>query len=134
VPDDEVDLSMLDCKIYVDGAPSTTGLIRWIANAVGGTPTDDSARAPGLEMIVEENDEADSRAKMDKKRGFLFFDHFVEVYFAPVADLDHRVAEVSKVLDHLWGLGRPAVAACDYEDKLPRRAGTADPAPWPAND
>jgi hypothetical protein len=134
VPDDDVDLSELDCKIFVDGVPNTTELIKWIAEAVDGSTTDDGARAPRLEMIAADNDGADPRAKLERKRGFLFFDHFVEIYFAPSVGLDRRVTEVSKVLEHLWGLGRPAVAACDYEDQLPRRAGTADTAPWPIDD
>src|SRR5262245_4553276 len=121
----------MDCKVFVDGAPNTAALITWIAEAADGSPTDDGVQAPGLEMIAEDNDDAGPRAKLERDPGFLFFDHFVEIYFAPSVGFDRRVTEVSKVLEYLWGLSRPAVAACDYEDQLPRLAGAADSAPRP---
>jgi len=131
VTGEEIDLSELDCKIFVDGAPDVSELNVWLADLVGGEITDGSVQADGIEMIVAENDEADERAKTEPRRGFLFFDHLVEVYFAASAAHDRRVLEVSRSLEYLWGRGLPAVAACDYEDELPRGAGVAGSAPWP---
>jgi hypothetical protein len=111
---DEVDLSELDCKIFVDGMPGVGELVGLLAEQISGETASDSVSAPGVEMIVLTNDEAGEEPKTDPRRGFLFYDHFVEVYFASCAGHDRRVATVCHVLERL----RAAVAACDYEDEL----------------
>lgn len=130
--EDEVDLSELDCKLFVDGAPDSRELSAWIAEIVNGKISEDGVVAAGVEMFVDDNDDAGLEDKAVRKRGFLFFDNVVEFYFAPRVDLNERVALVSAVLNDLWRRGLPAVAACDYEDRLPLGGGTADSAPWPA--
>ncbi|GAA2640639.1 hypothetical protein [Paractinoplanes durhamensis] len=102
---DEVDLSELDCKIFVSGAGGRDQLDAWINPVAAGGDT---------EIFVGENEDAGAG------HGFLFFDHVVEVYFARQADLNRRVGVVSAILNELRRRGLSAVAACDYEERLPR--------------
>ena len=131
--EEQVDLTKLDCKIFVDGVRDASELSGWLALAITGDRTEDGVQAPLVEMLVEDNKDADAIAKQTLPSGFLFFDHFVEVYFAPRADHDHRVREVSRVLEDLWGRDLAAVAACDYEDELPRQGGVDGSGPGPVN-
>jgi len=124
---DESVSNELDCKIIVDGVDSVTELAVWIAEAIGGQAATDSIEAPGLEIIVDENDDANVRDKSNVEEGFLFFSHIVEIYFAPSWGREHRVHEVSRVLEYLWARDVPAVAACSYEDELPRSGGIGAP-------
>jgi hypothetical protein len=128
----EVDLSHLDCKVFVDGAPGADELSGWIARVVGGAAAAGGVVADGLEILVADNKEVGAEDKTIRGRGFLFFDCVAETYFAPKVDLDRRVRIVTAVLEELWRRGLPAVAACDYEDRLPHAGGIAEPAPWPS--
>ncbi|GIM95734.1 hypothetical protein [Paractinoplanes toevensis] len=132
VAHDEVDLSELDCKVFVDGAAGRHELSGWIAGAVGGEVSEDGVVADGLEILVDDNDDAGGGDKTVRRGGFLFFDNVAEIYFAPGVDLDRRVGFVSAVLEDLWRRGLPAVAACDYEDRLLREGGVAETAPSPS--
>ncbi|WP_203815307.1 hypothetical protein [Paractinoplanes ferrugineus] len=100
---EDVDLSELDCKVFVHGAPGRAELSAWIAGAVD---------AEGLEFFVDDNEEAGAGS------GFLFFDHVCEFYFAPRVSLDDRIRTVSAILADLWRRSLSAVAACDYEERL----------------
>lgn len=132
--DDDVDLSELDCQLFIDGAPGVEELVESLADVTGGRPGGRTVEAPGLDLFVDENDDADPSAKSDRRRGFLYFDHLAEVYFAaPSVDHDARVREVAGLLEGLWTQRLAAVAACDYEDELPKRGGIDGSAPWPAD-
>jgi hypothetical protein len=109
-PGDEVDLTEMDCKIFVDGASGRDELRAWIEAIVVGLLAERR-----VEVFVDDNDEAGQGS------GFLFFGNVVEVYFAPSVDPDSRVGVVSGVLEGLWRRDLSAVAACDYEDRLPWR-------------
>lgn len=131
--DGEVNFAELDCRLFVDGASGRVQLTEWIAGAIGGDASENGVVADGLEIYVEDNNEAGEEDKTVRQGGFLFFDNTAEVYFAPMADLDGRVGIVTAILEDLWRRGLSAVAACDYEDRLPRDGGTADTAPWPVH-
>lgn len=56
-------------------------------------------------------------------RGSRDFNYQAHIEGRPGVALDDVVAAVSTLLDTLWGLGIPAVARCDYADRLPRGSG-----------
>jgi hypothetical protein len=106
----------LDCAVHVE-APDTAALEELLA----------ALPAPGVELYVDENDEADER-RSDFPDGFLHFSHVVEVY----ADGGPAIAYVTRLLEALWARGWAAVAASDYEQELPRAGGyKARDVPWP---
>lgn len=71
------------------------------------------------ELIVDSNDAARRGDPTHPKRGFLFYDHIVEVYFTPSSPHARRVAVVTGFLLAMRERGLKAVPACDYEDELP---------------
>jgi hypothetical protein len=106
----------LDCAIYVD-APSEDVLTPLL-------PDD----PPGAELYVDASDEADPAQRTAFPDGFLAFSHRVEVF----ADAPPAVDLVTGMLERLWAAGLPAVAACDYEDRLPHGGGYGSrDVPWP---
>jgi hypothetical protein len=128
---DDVDLSNLDCKLFVDGPFDEPELIDTLVLAVRGEALDDGVRGSGVELIVSANDDADVERRKELPRGFLHFGFIAEVYFAPSVQHGERVTTVTGVLTTLWDSGYAAVAACDYEDELPKSAGVDGTAPWP---
>ena len=68
-----------------------------------------------------ENDEFDEQQRQDADNGFLFYRYKLEIQPKPDLGEENAINFVSKVLEHFWSLGHPATAACDYEEKLPRK-------------
>jgi hypothetical protein len=123
VPTDE-----LDCAIYID-VPSEDDLMALLLAELPDARRDAGfIDAAGIALHVDRNDEADAVRRTEFPDGFLYFSHRVEAYAdsPPAADL------VTRLLERLWSEGWPAVAACDYEEKLPHAGGyKADQVPWP---
>lgn len=117
----------LYCAIYVD-APGRPALVELLSEVTGGRYEHWTIEAPGIDLHVDGNDEADAERSTAFPDGFLFFTHKVE------ADVDagSAVAVVTRMLEALWARGWPAVAACEFEDELPCGGGYKSPdVPWP---
>jgi hypothetical protein len=98
-----------------------------LAVAVNGT-VNGSAFAPVVSVHVGEfevraNDEFNATRAAEHPDGFLYSRDVIEFFAAPGADLEARAAIVGRALESIWSNGWHAVAACDYEDHLPRRGG-----------
>jgi hypothetical protein len=129
------DTQEMDCKIYVetDLPPQKLGkrLAALLSGTVSDSPASSTVHTPLAELDIRKNSDADSLLARGFPDGFLFFSQVVEIYPAPKADRELRVALVAGILRHFWSQGFPAVAACDYEDNLPHRGGYNDPSlPW----
>jgi hypothetical protein len=128
----DVDYENLDCRLFVDGVRDCDLLAEFIAAAMEGEVSGSSVASEGVELIVGTSDEEDPHRSSEFPGGFLYFRCNAEVYFAPDVSPDSRVALVGHILERLWDLGHPAVAACDYEDRLPHGGGNRDrQVPWP---
>lgn len=65
--------------------------------------------------------------------GFLHFQQRIEIFpdEHKLVSLENQFKLVSMILEILWSQGVPAVAACDYEDKLPNNGGyNSNNIPW----
>ncbi len=71
-----------------------------------------------FEVYIDENEEADVVRTSEFPDGFLYFSHFMELYF----ECD-KVNVTNRILDIMWSSDIPAVAACDYEMELHKCGG-----------
>jgi hypothetical protein len=80
----------------------------------------DAVSLSACEVDVERNPDFDT-AKCDLPGdGFLYYRCFLEIEPKPGIEFRDYVVEVARLLECLWEGRVPAVAACDFEDKLPR--------------
>ena len=117
----------MDSAIYVD-APDREAVLARVHDVAGGTREGATIEAPGHELYVDENDEADPVRRTEFPDGFLHFGQRVEVYpdAPPATDL------VARLLASFWAAGWPAVATSDHEDELPHGGGyRSRDVPWP---
>ena len=121
----------LDCKVYLDVDTSSGQLAVYIAHLLNGTVEGRTVLTKDGEIDVLMNDEYDELARREFPDGSLHFPYLVEFYAEPQQELKKRVATVAAVLSHFWSKGVPAVAACDYEEKLPNQGGyRSHTVPW----
>lgn len=120
------DLRAPDCKVFVDAEVSDTELISLTAPAL--FAPDDGV---SLEVDVVKNEDYDSNRRRQFPDGFIYFHYTLDLYMSG-APLARQAAIVTRLLKRLWDWGVPAVAACAFEDRLPKRGGYKSRAvPWP---
>ncbi|WP_030275840.1 hypothetical protein [Streptomyces sp. NRRL B-24484] len=100
------------CALYLSGVdrPGAAGLV---AAALGAVPDGHLVRSGGVEFEVLRNPGAGRAAD------FLGWPLKIEAEGPRAAAVD----AVSRVLAAAWARGCRAVAACDFEDELPRLGG-----------
>ena len=116
--------SNLFCKVFVDADIPKEKLVKLVALAVSGSierigNVTGIISVPRSELEIRENEDFHVIRRNEPSDGFLYFRYYIEVDALPDQQFESQVALVSHLLRSLWAHGLPAVAACDYEDKLP---------------
>ena len=117
-----LDRQDLYCKIFVNGAPTREDLLQLVARTVGGTIKFHTVVAAGAEIDVARNDE-DDVLRAREPDGFVFYPHYLDVTAVPGQTPSAQITLVATLLEAFWAAKLDAVAACDFEEDLPRRGG-----------
>ena len=75
-----------------------------------------------IAIDVRRNDGFDIIRRNDPD-GFLYYRYYLDIDAVPGQQRVAQVALVEQILECLWEHGYAAVAACDFEDELPRHGG-----------
>ena len=115
-----------DCKVFVDAEISENELVSLTAPVIF-TPDDGIS----LQVEVVRNEDYDSNRRRQFPDGFIYFRYTLDLFMSD-ATVARQAAVVTRLLKRLWEWGFPAVAACAYEERLPKRGGYRSHAvPWP---
>src|SRR5438128_2209958 len=118
--------TILDCHIFVYSSLSLDQLAKLLNSVLPGTLSQGRShtlQTAAGEVDFRKNPDFDALRSQEFPDGFLFFPYSLEFYAHPEQSLEARIDLVTKVLEALWSQSFPAVAACDYEDMLPRTGG-----------
>ena len=117
-----LDSDDLYCKIYVNGILAREDLLQLVSRAVSGPVEYDTVHAAGTDIYVGANDDDDAlRAR--EPDGFVYYPYYLDVIALPGQRRNDHIALVANLLWLLWAAKLDAVAACDFEEELPRRGG-----------
>jgi len=112
----------MDCRISIDSGLTLDALAAQLAaklmTRVSELPFEKTLTTAVGEMSLRKNDEYASE-RTREVNGFLYYRYGMEFYPRPGATLPERIETVAAVLRALASLDVRAVAACDYEDRLP---------------
>lgn len=113
------------CMVFVDADITPMQLAKEIAQIVGGVEERfNRAHNEVIDIKVSKNKTRYAFGEPSRIAPFLDYRHCV--WIDPIkegVDLSRVIENVSHLLLALWACGYAAVAACDYEDSLPRRGG-----------
>jgi hypothetical protein len=110
----------LFCRINIQADMSHQEFVGFIARCVGGPGDMNSVRSRTLDISVDDNDSFDAEKSHIGKDRWLYFRYTLEIDpVEGVAPKDY-IASIASLLRALWSSGMDAVAACDFEDSLPR--------------
>lgn len=112
----------LYCKVYVDSRNEGGDLLAFIAGTVKGNISLRTVGNDLFEVAVFKNEDYDKN-RTTEVGGFVFFPYYLEI--EPVDESAVSSEEykslIGDLLEALWGTGADAVAACDFEDELPKK-------------
>jgi len=111
----------LFCKIFIESPLTQKDLIHVISNIVNGTiELGHYITSDQMEIDVLENDEYDEVLLKDSNQGFLYYRYYLEIEPTNNVAEYNYIQNISNLLENLWNQGNKAVAACDFENELPR--------------
>ena len=122
----------LYCKVYVQTDMSLRDLVMLVTEELNGNVDRQSVLTSGLELYIDRNEEFDPTMIPVFPDGFLYFRYYLDVFPSSTAFQGMHIERIGHLLEALWARGIPAVAACDYEDVLPKKGGYKNrTTPWP---
>ena len=118
----------LYCKIFVDTEITTTELLDLVRRiAHGERQIIRTVASTDYEADIVDNDDFDPAKSSDAEDGFLFYRYYLDVVPTNQTSREAYIKQVGDLLEGLWQHGCGAVAACSFEDELPRRGGYRNP-------
>jgi hypothetical protein len=117
-------MSNLFCKIYLDTPLSRDDVMELLQSSVGGGVAQFSRLTTDtLDLDLRKNDEANDLLSKTSD-GFMHFRYYLDV--EPNDQLQSPtlyVRDIATLLRGMWAANVKAVAACDFENELPRLGG-----------
>jgi hypothetical protein len=109
----------LFCKIFVLSAVERNTISQHVARLLGGRQEGNSVVFNWGVIDVLRNDDADC-TRVTGTDGFLHFPYLIEAEPKDELDRGQYVSLIGRLLESFWSSRYGAVAACDFEDELPR--------------
>lgn len=113
----------LYCKIYVDADIGFREMVDEIKRAMNAQTDKWGAIYALLAAITVRRNEDFDEIHRDDPDGFVCYRYYLDVSAVTGQTPVGQIAVVSRLLQYLWVLGYRAVAACDFEEQLPKRGG-----------
>ncbi len=122
----------LFCQIYVQLSSEEQSLLQMLSDKIGGEVSHGAIRSQYFELFVDKNVDFDPRKITEFPDGFLFFKWILNIEPDESKGVAEYMKSISRLLEILWQLKIPAIAACDFETSLPYHGGYKQKAiPWP---
>ncbi|MDQ1236825.1 hypothetical protein QE450_004323 [Paenibacillus sp. SORGH_AS306] len=112
----------LFCKVFIDTEIHQDELLHLINSEISGEVNKLEITNSTLIIEIRKNVEFDSVRSENLSDGFLFYKYYLEIEpFSEVVERDY-IKAVADLLKKLWESNIGTVAACDFEDLLPRNS------------
>lgn len=115
--------SDLYTKIFIDSDADKLEIIAAVSEMIGGRVSDFSITTGLADILLFKNSDYDEVKRNQGTDAFLYYRYCLEIEPAVKAEGTFFVEEISDLLVKLWDAGYKAVAACSYEESLPRKGG-----------
>jgi hypothetical protein len=109
--------------VYIDFLADKGQLLDLIANIISGSIKMRTVSALELQADLVVNEDFDETRRAQGEDQFLFYRYYLDIVPMENARRERYVASVGGLLEGFWKLGYKAVAACDFEEELPRNGG-----------
>lgn len=113
----------LFCKIFIDTERDQNELLSLINSEISGEVNKFEISNSILIIELRKNNEFNVVKSKNPSDGFLFYKYYLEIEpFSQVVERDY-IKSIADLLKKLWESKIGAIAACDFENLLPRNGG-----------
>jgi hypothetical protein len=116
----EFDSMDLFCRINVQAEKPFQEFVIFIRRCTGGSGCMNEVRSQLLDISVFENDDFDANKSHTGMERWLYFRYTLEIDPREGVAATDYIAGIGELLKALWSSRMDAVAACEFEDHLPR--------------
>jgi len=116
----------LYCKIYVDTDMSKNQFLDFIAKTINGYIELRTVFHPFFEIDVVNNQDASPLQAISYVDVFLYYPYYLDIEPLDNIKREAYIASIAMLLMTLWDIGSKAVAACDFENELPKQTARAN--------
>jgi hypothetical protein len=110
----------LFCRIFIQSDLPQPEFVGLVVDCIGGQRRSNSVTSESLDILIDENDSYDLQKAHIGEDRWLFFKYSLEIDpMGNVSRIDY-LKSLSNFVESLWKRGIEAVAACDFEELLPR--------------
>lgn len=110
-------------KIFLDSDDEKTFVIERVRSILEGNVNGSNIVTKQADIYVFSNGDFSEHKSNGENADFLYYKYYLEIEPTEQASKDKYVLEISHLLIELWNVGFKAVAACDFEEWLPRKGG-----------
>jgi len=110
-------------KVYVDCDKDLSQVIDQIARITSGSVRMRSVSSKQLEIYIVAIGDFNESCRSQPDDGFLYYRFYLDIEPASAIARDQFVVSLGNLLEALWSFGWKAIAACDFEEELPRSGG-----------
>ena len=103
------------CQVFLDTDDSPLPILESI---LGSKAAPFTIQHPLMEVDIERNEDFHP---LERYSDFLFFRYYLDIEPTPNTGESDYIDLIGAILVHLWQNKIPAVAACDFEDRLPNQ-------------
>jgi len=118
----EADFESTDlfCRVNVQAEMPFQEFVAFIARCAGGSSHMNAVTSKALDISIFENDDFDAQLSNTGNDRWLHFRYTLEIDPIKGVSAKDYVAVIGTLLQSLWSSRIDAVAACDFEEQLPR--------------
>ena len=113
----------LYCKIFIDNDDPDEAIAKKVSLITSGDIDQWTVITDWSEIDIVQNDDFNEIKRREDPDGFLFYRYYIEMEPEENVLRQDYIMKVGRLLECLWKEGWEAVAACDFEDELPRKGG-----------
>jgi hypothetical protein len=113
----------LYCKVFLDYDFNQEKLIQMIATLTGDRIEFKTVLNSYCEIGIKRNEDFHDIQRHEYPDGFLYYSYYLDIEPVEEVEFSSYVEVITNLLEQLWSKGFQAVAACDFEEDLPRKGG-----------
>lgn len=117
---DDIDLF---CKIFIDTDIGREEVVSFVSESLDGILERWSVSNTYCNLDLLKNDDFNETKRTQRPDGFLFSRYYLEIEPNEEVESSPYISCISELLTKLWTGGYQAIAACDFEEVLPRKGG-----------
>jgi hypothetical protein len=113
----------LYCKVFLDCDINQERLIQLMATLIDGRIESKTVSNDHCEIDIKKNEDFHEIQRHDYPDGFLYYLYYLDIEPCEEVTFSSYLDIITNLLEQLWSKGYQAVAACDFEEELPRKGG-----------